>query len=62
MKNFKLKPQKTSYLLATPTCIKKHKPGLNQQVTTNTYILNVLSALNTAYSLVFLEVMVCAKN
>jgi len=62
MKNFKEKSQKTSHLLATPTCIKQHKPGLNQQVSANQYILNVITSLNTVNSLAIWEVSICAKN
>ena len=58
MKNFKQKPQKTSDLLATPTSIKNHKPGLNQQVTKSLYILNSNTSLNTANSLVVCGVIV----
>lgn len=58
MKNFKQKLQEISYLLATPTSIKNHKPGLNQQVTTNLYILNSNTSLNTANSLVVWGVIV----
>lgn len=62
MKNFKQKPHKTSYFLATPTWIKNHKPVLNQQVILNPYILSSITSLNTAHSLATWEVMVCEKN
>ena len=62
MKSFKQKPQETSYLLATTTCIKNHKPGLNQQVTKNPYILNSITSLNAANSLAIWEMSICAKN
>tara|TARA_B110000196_G_C21032955_1_gene608519 strand:+ start:671 stop:847 length:177 start_codon:yes stop_codon:yes gene_type:complete len=58
MKNFKQKSQETSYLLVIPMYIKMHKPGLNQQVTTNPYILNSMTSLNAANSLAIWEVIV----
>jgi hypothetical protein len=61
MKDFKQKTPLPSHLIANPTCIKKHKPGQNQSLTTKACILNVIKPLDNINLFLFSEVISCAK-
>jgi hypothetical protein len=61
MKNFKLKTPLPSYLIAPPTCIKKHKPGQNQLLTKKPCILNVIKPIDNVNLFIFWEVILCEQ-